>query len=92
MMKIGCAVCAVSLYSMLCGCVIDTATFQDAPDYADYNPRFTGIEYTPGYTGYTMGYDGYGSYDDGYGPSFWNPRFNFYKDGLHGYRKYPYPQ
>ncbi|MCX7090386.1 MAG: hypothetical protein NTU48_02915 [Legionellales bacterium] len=97
MMKVSCAVCAVSLCTMLCAC--NHVLFQDTPDYADYNsgPQFGGIAYQypyqpypPGFTGYTVGYDGYGSYDDGFGPSYWEPRFNFYKNGLHGYRQYPY--
>lgn len=83
MTNLSCTLCAFSLCTILCGCAGDTIQFQDAPDYADY---------TPGYTGYTMGYDGYGDYDDGFGPSFWNPRYYFYTNGLQGYRKYPHPQ
>ena len=61
----------------LVGCANDTVEFRDTTSYA---------QYSPGYTGYTVGYDGYGNYNDGFGPSFWNPRYYFYRGYNEGYR------
>ncbi|MBP6918488.1 MAG: hypothetical protein KBB94_06200 [Legionellaceae bacterium] len=95
MMKLGCAVCIVSLCAVVCGCSQNKAPFQDTPDYVHFKPLFSGYDgygYSPGFTGFTQGYDSYGDYDDGFGPSWWNPRFNYYSGNLRGYTKYPYPQ
>lgn len=81
MKKVLCAFSVLLAIQLLASCAGDTVQFEDAPDYADYSP---------GYTGYTVGYDGYGDYDDGYGPSFWNPRYYFYRGYNHGYPKAKY--
>lgn len=95
MMKLGCAVCLVSICVVMCSCTNQRVPFQDTSNAVHFKPLFAGYEgygYSPGFTGYTQGYDGYGDYDNGFGPSWWNPRFNFYSGSLHGYAKYPYPQ
>lgn len=78
MKSVFCAIFVLCLVGLVTGCAQDTVQFADSPDYADYSP---------GYTGYTVGYDGYGDYNDGYGPSFWNPRYYFYRDHNYGYTK-----
>ncbi len=90
MNNLGYTVSVTALCVAVCGCVIDTVQFSDAPNY---NPTFNGVAYTPGYTGFTMGNDGYGDYDSGlFGPAQWSPRYIFNEGGLHGYTKYPSPQ
>lgn len=95
MKNLGYTLCTCALSTVLCSCVPDRVQFNDTTDLGGRNPIFSsynGYGYSPGFTGYTQGYDGYGDYDDGFGPSFWNPRFYFYRGGMHGYSKYPYPQ
>lgn len=95
MMRLACSVCMVTLCAALCGCAKNHVQFQNSPDYVRFKPLISGYDgygYSPGFTGFTQGYDSYGDYDDGFGPSFWNPRFIFYRGGLNGYSKYPYPQ
>jgi hypothetical protein len=88
-------VCVLGVCILLCACAKQHAPFQDTQNSVHFKPIFSGYDgygYSPGFTGFTQGYDGYGDYDNGFGPSVWNPRFIFYRGGLQGYNKYPYPQ